>query len=306
MKQSFLKLHISVLLAGCTGLFGKIISLNEGLLVWYRLMLTVLLIHFLWAIGRKFQRVSFHDFLCLAGTGAILAFHWLFFFGSIKASNVSIGVVCFSSVGFFTAILEPVVYRSRISFREIFLSLLSVCGVLLIFSFDMRYRFGIMLGIVSSALAALFTIVNKRVSANRTTTTVLQYEMLGGFLFVSLVLPFYLYFTPVQTIVPSLLDCFYLFLFAFFCTICVYILQIQSLKKISAFTFNLTYNLEPVYSILFAMLLLDEAKELNTAFYVGLSLIVVSVALQMFSYRGNFGRQWFMSGKNTSYQKPNK
>jgi drug/metabolite transporter (DMT)-like permease len=285
MKQAFWKLHISVLLAGCTGLLGKIISLNEGLTVWYRLMLTVALIHLFWAIGRKFQKVTFPDFLRLAGTGAILAFHWLFFFGSINVSNVSIGVVCFSSVGFFTAILEPMIYRCRISLKEILLSLLSVCGVLLIFSFDMRYRLGISLGIVSSALAALFTIVNKRVSANRPTTTVLQYEMLGGFLFVSLVLPFYLSFFPVQSIIPSMQDFFYLFLFAFFCTIVVYILQIQSLKKISAFTFNLTYNLEPVYSIVFAMLLLGEAKELNVAFYAGLTLIIVSVVLQMISYR---------------------
>jgi len=284
MKQAFVKLHISVLLAGCTGLFGKVISLNEGLLVWYRLMLTVLLITFLLAIWKKLHKVPFRDFLRLAGTGAILAFHWLFFFGSIKVSNVSIGVVCFSSVGFFTAILEPLIYRCRISRKEIFLSLLSVCGVLLIFSFDMRYRVGIMLGIVSSALAALFTIVNKRVSANRPTSTVLLYEMTGGFLFVSLVLPFYLLFFPVHTIIPSLQDCFYLFLFAFFCTICVYILQIQSLKKISAFTFNLTYNLEPVYSIVFAMLLLGEAKELNIAFYAGLSLIIISVFMQMYAY----------------------
>ena len=283
MKRSFLKLHVSVLLAGCTGLFGKIISLNEGLLVWYRLMLTVLLIIVILAAGKKLRKVSLRDFLYLAGTGAILAFHWLFFFGSIKASNVSIGVVCFSLVGFFTAILEPLVYRSRISRREIMLSLLSVCGVLLIFSFDMRYRLGIVLGIFSSALGALFTIVNKRVSANRQTTTVLLYEMTGGFLFVSFVLPFYIWFFPVQTIVPSLLDCFYLFLFAFFCTIGVYILQIQSLKQISAFTFNLTYNLEPVYSILFAMLLLGEAKELNSAFYAGLILIIVSLLMQMLS-----------------------
>jgi len=287
MKQAFLKLHISVLLAGCTGLLGKVISLNEGLMVWYRLMLTVVLIHFFLAVGRKFQKVSLRDFLWLTGTGAILAFHWLFFFGSINVSNVSIGVVCFSTVGFFTAILEPMVYRCRISMREILLSLLSLCGVLLIFSFDMRYRLGIMLGIISSALAALFTIVNKRVSANRPTTTVLQYEMLGGFLFVSLILPFYLSYFPVQTFIPSLQDTFFLFLFAFFCTIVVYILQIQSLKKISAFTFNLTYNLEPIYSILFAMLLLNEAKELNIAFYVGLSLIIVSVVLQMFAYKRN-------------------
>jgi drug/metabolite transporter (DMT)-like permease len=284
MKQAFWKLHISVLLAGCTGLFGKVINLNEGLLVWYRLMLTVVLIILLWAIWKKFRKVTFRDVWQLAGTGAILAFHWLFFFGSIKVSNVSIGVVCFSTVGFFTAILEPMVYRCRISRREIFLSLLAVVGVLFIFSFDMRYRLGITLGIVSSILAALFTIVNKRVSANRQTATVLLYEMTGGFLFVSLILPFYLYFFPVQTILPTTQDGFYLFLFAFFCTIVCYILQLQSFKKISAFTFNLTYNLEPVYSILFAMVLLGEAKELNVAFYAGLSLIVISVLLQMYTY----------------------
>jgi len=287
MKQAFWKLHISVLLAGCTGLLGKVISLNEGLIVWYRLMLTVVLIVILLAVQQKIRKVSFRDFLYLTGTGAILAFHWLFFFGSIKVSNVSIGVVCFSSVGFFTAILEPMIYRSKISSREILLSILSLCGVLFIFSFDMRYRLGIVLGIVSSVLAAVFTIVNKRVSAQRPTMTVLLYEMLGGFLFVSLVLPFYSILFPTKTIFPSLLDWFYLFLFAFFCTVVVYILQIQSLKKISAFTFNLTYNLEPVYSILLAMLLLGEAKELNSAFYAGLMMIIISLLMQMMSYRKN-------------------
>jgi len=291
MKQAFWKLHISVLLAGCTGLFGKIISLNEGLMVWYRLLLTVLLTVLFLALRKGLPIISFSDFLRLTGTGAILAFHWLFFFGSIKASNVSIGVVCFSSVGFFTALFEPLIYRCKISRREILLSLLSVCGVLFIFSFDMRYRLGIALGIVSSALAALFTITNKRVSANRPTATVLLYEMTGGFLFVSLILPLYLFFFPVQTILPSLSDSFYLFLFAFFCTIGLYILQIQSLKKISAFTVNLTYNLEPIYSILLAMLLLHESKDLNTAFYAGLSLIILSVLFQMYAfYRRHTGR----------------
>jgi len=132
MKKAFLQLHISVLLAGCTGLFGKVISLNEGLLVWYRLMLAVVILFFLLAIWKKLQKVSLRDFWRLTGTGAILAFHWLFFFGSIKVSNVSIGVICFSLVGFFTAIIEPLIYRNRISSREILLSLLAVCGVLLI------------------------------------------------------------------------------------------------------------------------------------------------------------------------------
>jgi drug/metabolite transporter (DMT)-like permease len=282
MKQAFIKLHLSILLAGCTGLFGKLITLNEGLLVWYRVLITSLLFTILLMIWRKLHKISLRDFLRIGGVGALLSLHWLFFYGSIKLSNVSIGVVCFSSVGFFTAVFEPLINRRWISRKEILFSLIALCGVVLIFSFDMRYRLGIVLGVISSALAALFMIANKRVSVNRPTSTVLLYEMYGGLLFISLLLPVYLHLFPVETIIPSETDCIYLLLFSFFCTICMYMLQIQALKQISAFTVNLSYNLEPIYSILLAMLIFGEARDLNAFFYVGLSLIVISVIMQMY------------------------
>lgn len=279
MKEAFIKLHVSVLIAGATGIFGRLISLNEGLLVWYRMLFaSVMFFLLLWMLG-KLKRVSFRDVCKIGSVGMLLAIHWLFFYGSIKASNVSIGVVCLSLMSFFTALFEPLINRHRISLGEIACSLIGVLGIILIFHFDTRYRLGIGMGILSSALASLFTICNKKVSVGYTSSTMLMYEMGGGFLGLSCLLPLYLSFFPVASILPSLTDLVYLLLFASVCTVLLYILQIQVLKKISAFTFNLTYNLEPIYSIIAAMFLFHEAKELNASFYVGLGLILFSVLL---------------------------
>ena len=212
--------------------------------------------------------------------GLLLAVHWLFFYGSIKASNVSIGVVCLSLMSFFTALFDPVINRHWVSASEILFSLVGVAGIMLIFHFDTRYRAGILMGVVSSALASLFTICNKKVASGYPSGTTLLYEMGGGFAGLTCMLPVYLYFFPVPTILPSATDFGYLLLFASVCTVLLYILQIQVLKKISAFTFNLTYNLEPIYGIILAMIIFREAKDLNFSFYTGLGLIFLSVVMQ--------------------------
>ena len=158
-------------------------------------------------------------------------------------------MVCFSLTGFFTALFEPLLNRKRISLLELGFSLITLLGIVLIFHFEMRFRYGILLGVVSSALAALFTVANKKVGTITAPSTVLLYELVGGFLFITILLPVYLYFYPQDYLIPGTTDLVYLFLFAFFCTICMCVLQIQALKSISAFTMNLSYNLEPVYSI---------------------------------------------------------
>lgn len=283
MKQAFIKLHLSILLAGFTGIFGKLITLNEGLLVWYRMLITSLLLFILLKIWKKFRLLPLQDMIRIGGVGFLLAMHWVFFYASIKASNISIGVICFSLVGFFTAILEPFINHRRFSVTELILSLITLSGIILIFNLDMRYQSGIILGVISSALAALFTIMNKRVGADYTSSTMLFYEMVGGFICLSVILPVYLYNFQVDTLVPSTQNIIYLMVFSVFCTILLYILQIQALKSISAFTVNLSYNLEPVYSIVLAMAFFGEAKELNYSFYLGLTLIVLSTVLQMFN-----------------------
>lgn len=280
MRESFVRLHISIFLAGFTGLFGKIISLNEGLLVWYRMLFASLFLFLmLWVIG-KLRLIPLRELAKVGGTGLLLAFHWVFFYGSIKASNVSIGVVCYSLVGFFTAILDPLINRKRFVFRELLYSLLTIGGIALIFQLDIRYRVGILLGVASSIMSTLFTIFNKRLEGRYPSSVMLTYEMVGGYLGLTCLLPFYLHYFPVESIFPDVRNLLYLLLLSSICTIGVYLLQIQALKKISAFTVNLSYNLESVYSIILAMLLFGEARELNFAFYIGLSLIICSVLLQ--------------------------
>lgn len=282
MGKTFFKLHLSILLAGFTGIFGKLITLNEGMLVWYRTLLaSVLYMLFLIAI-KKLPRVSGRDFFRIAKVGAVLSLHWIFFYGSIKASNVSIGVVCFSLVGLFTAVLEPIMLHRQFSARELIYSLITLLGVMLIFSFDTRYQFGITLGIISAAFASLFTIMTKKINADYPPRTILLYEMIGGFLMISLLLPIYLHFNPTDSILPTKLDIVWLLLFVILCTIGLQLLQIQVLRKVSAFTVNLSYNLEPVYSIILAMAFFGEAKELNFSFYIGVSLVILSVLLQTF------------------------
>lgn len=280
MKQAFIKLHVSILLAGFTGLFGKLISLNEGLLVCYRMLFATLLLFLILWVSGKLRKITFTELLKIGGTGFLLGMHWVFFFGSIKASNVSIGVVCFSLVGFFTAILEPLFYRRKVSTRELLYSLITVFGIILIFQFDSRYRLGILLGVISTALASLFTIANKKVGTRHSSSTMLLYEMGGGFLGLLCLLPVYLHYFPVDSILPDLKDLLYLLALALFCTIGLCLLQIQALQVISAFTVNLSYTLEPIYSILLAMLFFGEAKELSTIFYIGLAFILLSVVLQ--------------------------
>lgn len=201
-RESFLKLHLSVLLAGFTGLFGKLITLNEVDIVWYRMFFTALIL----LVFTGLPRVGWKKFLQIAGCGALLGLHWMLFYGSIKMSNVSIGVVCYAMVGFFTAFFEPLVFRRRVAWIEVLFACFTLCGLLCIFSFDTRYRSGILVGMLSSAAAALYTIFNKKVSVGVRSRTMLMYQMAGGLLGVSLIIPVYLWCFPSDTPVMVLPD----------------------------------------------------------------------------------------------------
>ncbi|HVI49102.1 MAG TPA: DMT family transporter [Chitinophaga sp.] len=281
MKKAFLQLHLSVFLAGFTGILGKLITLNEGLLVWYRLLLTTITLFIFFRWQGTFKKLHWKDILPIGSTGVVVALHWLFFYGSIKYSNVSIGVVCFSLTSLFTAIFDPLINRRRFDVAELLLSLLTLFGILLIFHFDTQYRTGIILGIISAMFAALFTVFNKRLIRRFDTHTITFYELSTGFVVLTLVMPVYLHLFPSATLLPSVPDTIYLLILAWACTVCMYLLSMAALRKISPFTVNLCFNLEPVYSIVLAFVLFHENKYLNNAFYAGLACIVLSVILQM-------------------------
>ena len=178
MKREFMKLHLSILISCFTGILGRVIKANEILLVWDRFLITCLFFMAILVFTKKFCIVHLKEFFKIAGLGALLAIHWILFYGSIKLSNVSVALVSFSTLGLFTAILEPIINKKSFSYREFFYSMITMAGIALIFSFDLNHRIGIVWGVLSAGAASLFTIFNKRVMVRHTSNTMLFYELL--------------------------------------------------------------------------------------------------------------------------------
>jgi len=281
-REAYIRLHTAILLAGGTGLFGRLISIGELPLVCIRVILAAIILGAVMGGGRRLHRLPWSHLWKIMGCGVLLSVHWVLFYGSIKAANVSIGAVCFALTGFFTAVFEPVLEHRRPSWTELSLSMLTVVGIGLIFGLDVRYRLGIGIGVLSSFVFTFFSIFSKKVQADtgHTSSTMLLYELIGGAVVLILLTPFYSWAFPQTGIIPAWNDALYLLLLASVFTIVPFLLQLQALRTISAFTVNLSYNLEPVYTVLLAMIIFNEAGEVNLSFWMGISLIVLSVILQ--------------------------
>lgn len=275
-------LHTAVFLAGWTGILGRMISLGGLPLVWYRMMISVPVLAGALALLRRLHKVSWLAFWRIAGCGAFLALHWVAFFASIQTSNVSVGVACIATSCFFTALLDPLINRKRVSWREILISFMAIAGVLLVFSLDVRYRLGIALGLLSAALYSLFSLLNIN-TAKRTgedSATMLLFELIGGVIVLSVIVPLYLHFYPGADITPRGNDLLWLLLLGSVFTVLPFLFQLHAMRRLSAFTVNLAYNLEPVYSIAFAAVLFGEHREVGLWFWVGIGLIILSVLIQ--------------------------
>lgn len=280
MRKAFLQLHMAIFLAGFTGILGRLINLNEGLLVAWRLLISAVTMWILFSVTGKLQRISWKDRLNIFLTGGIAAIHWVTFFGSIKYANISVALVCFSAMGFFTALLEPLVLRKRLVWVELLLGVLVMIGIFLIFHFDPQYKKGILFGLFSALNGALFPIFNRQFMQRMNAPTLITWELSGGFIFLLLLLPFYFQgFQPAYWW-PTSSDLFWLLILSWLCSVWAFQLSANALKKISAFTVNLMYNLEPVYGIILAFAVYQENKYLGLSFYAGLFLIVLAVALQ--------------------------
>lgn len=301
MKKALFQLHIAVFLAGFTAILGKLIGLNEGVLVWYRLLITVVTLTAILYYQKKLVKLSLKDAVEIFAVGFIVAIHWLTFYGSVKYGNVSIAVVCISGSGFFTAFFAPIIYRRKISFTEVLLGAIAILGIYIIFDFHPQYKLGIIFGIIAAISNSLFPIFNKRLLTKHNPETLTLYEMGGGLLSLTLIMPFYLQFFPATYYLPTLQDWGWLLLMAWACTILCFDLQLKALQKISPFTSNLAYNLEPIYGIILAFIFFKENQELNMQFYLGVGLIILAVMLQ--TTRVWYSRRRFLTLKNRNPQK---
>lgn len=288
MKKALIQLHIAVFLAGFTAILGKLITLNEGLLVWFRLLITVITLGAILYFKKQLLWIPFKDLLKIFGTGAIVAIHWVTFYGSVKYANVSVALVCFSASGFFTAFFEPLIIKRKISFSEVGLGLIAIAGIYIIFDFHPQYTLGIIFGIISAIGSSIFPIFNKKLLLTYSPKILTLYELSGGLLALTILVPFYLMQFKALYYFPSGSDWLWLLVLAWLCTVISFDLQLNALKKVSAFTASLTYNLEPVYGIILAFIFFKENENLNPAFYFGVALILLAVVLQMLRIRRQY------------------
>lgn len=282
MKRSYLLLHAAILLLGFSGVFGKLIDLNEVVLTWYRVAFSALILLVIVCCSPvRFTVLSRKEQWLMARSGLLITCSWVLFYASIRYANVSVAVVCYCLSGFFTAVLGPLLNRQRIRRTEVLLSSLTLAGIGLIFHFDTSYRTGIILGIVSPLFASLYTIYSERLVQRYDSRLLNLYQMAGGAIGLGMLLPVYFYCFPDTVWLPGWRDTGNLLLLAAFCTVFVYLVFTKLLKKLSAFTVNLALNLEPVYAIGIAFWMLGESKAVSPAFWAGIALILVSVAVQM-------------------------
>lgn len=281
VQAALLRMHVAVFIWGFTGVLGKAIQLNEGLLVWWRLLITVVSLWVLFYFMNWIRRIRRADFFRIAAIGTVLSLHWLCFYGSIKYANVSVALTCLATSGLFSAIVEPLFFRRRINRMELFLGLFALAGIAIIYYSNLKFSVGIYIGLAASLFTVLVSVMNKKLVEGYEPQTICLYQLTGGFLGLSILMPFYNYLFPATKMIPAGYDWLWLVILSWLCTIVTFFLYIFALRRLSAFTMNLTLTLEPVYGIILAFVIYQESKDLSDYFYIGFALILAAVLLQM-------------------------
>jgi drug/metabolite transporter (DMT)-like permease len=276
--KSYLHLHLIVFIWGFTAILGELISLDALPLVWFRMLMAVSFIAifiFYKKINLTIPRKTLISFLLL---GFVIALHWLTFFKAIKVSNVSVTLACLSTGAFFTSFLEPILYKRKVVWYEVFFGLIVVGGLYIIFNFEGDYYLGIILALTSAFLSALFSVINGKYAKMYDSTVISFYELFGGVLCFSIYLLFTGSFSREFFILqPS--DWIYLLILSSICTAYAFIASVKVMKYISPYTVMLTINLEPIYGIILALLIFKDKEKMSQEFYFGAVIILLTVVL---------------------------
>ena len=280
MKKALLQIHTAVLLWGFTGVLGRAISLSAPVLVWYRMLLTAVFMAVILTYRGQWVKIARKDMIQLTLVGCLMGLHWVAFYGAIKFANASIALICLSTASIFTSLLDPWVNKGRYDIKELLLGLLALLGVYMIYRYQQVFSLGILFGVIAAVLSSVFTVLNKRVAHKYPARTMVFYEMSTGWILISLLIPFQLYYATDTAVLPTATDWIWLVILSLCCTVWAQSLALNALKHISSFTATLSVNLEPVYGIILAFIFFEENKELNSGFFIGMSLICLSVVLQ--------------------------
>jgi drug/metabolite transporter (DMT)-like permease len=270
---------MAIFLWGFTGLLGKFIQLNEGVLVWYRLLISSVAIAAILVYKKSFPKLDWKQLRLIGGIGILVMIHWVTFYASIKLSSISVAMVCLSSIALFASIIEPLINRARFDYMEIVFSAAAMLGIFTIYTADANNSTGIILGVISAMISATFSSLNKRIAVKYETLTISLVELSSGLIFLTLLFPLYFYIQPTTKFIPDVKDAVYLVILALVCTVLTWILSLQALRKVSAYTMGLALNLEPIYGIILAVLFAGEGKILNKGFITGAVIILLTVTV---------------------------
>ena len=293
-------MHLAVILWGFTGVLGKAISLDAPMWVWYRMLCTAAIMAAILTWRGAWQNINGKDTGRLALIGSIICLHWVAFYAAIKFANISVALVCLSTAGIFTSVLDPWINEGKHDIKEILLGSLAILGVYLIYRYQVSFGIGITFGVAAAILSSVFTVLNKKMSHKYPARIMVFYEMTTGFIFISLLLPLLFYYAPGTKFLPRSADLWglkwaendwlWIVIMSLCCTVWAQSLALSALKKLSSFTATLSVNLEPVYGIILAFIFYNENREiifikgsdkLNLGFIMGMGLIILSVLLQM-------------------------
>ncbi len=277
--KNHLHLHFLVFIAGFTAILGKLITIEAVSLVWYRMVIASILMFIYVKVAKIDVKVNRKSLIKFSIAGIIIALHWITFFGSIDVSNISITLAMFSTGAFFASFIEPIIYKRKIIWYEILFGIMVIIGVYIITQSEMKHIKGILLGISSAFFSSLFAVMNGKFLEEHSATKISFYEFIGGVIFISIFIQLFGDGFSMEYFDISGSDFGYLFLLASVCTAYAFIASVYVMKHISPYTVVLTYNLEPVYGVLLALIYFPESEKMSPAFYYGAAIILVTVIL---------------------------
>jgi len=277
--KNYLHLHFLVLIAGFTAILGELISIEAIPLVWYRMTIAGVLMFLFIKFKKMSLKVPLKAVIRFSIAGVIIALHWITFFAAIKASNISITLAMFSTGAFFASLIEPLFYKRKIIGYEIIFGFIVIAGVVLITQTELQYLLGIALGISSALFSTLFAVLNGQFVKKYKASVISFYEFVSGVLFMSIFIAFTGDGFDASYFQLSSSDWICLFILASICTAYAFIASIHVMKHITPYTLVLTYNLEPIYGIVLAVILFPQTETMRPLFYVGSALIISTVLL---------------------------
>ena len=273
---NYLHLHFIVFIWGFTAILGALISINAISLVWYRMLLGSFFVLLFIVFKKGNLKITLKSLLKFCFVGFIIALHWVTFFSAIKVSNVSITLAMMSTGAFFASLLEPLFFKRKIIKYEVVFGLIVILGLYIIFRVESHYYLGIILALISAFLGALFSIFNGMLVKTHNASIISFYELLFGMLCITV----YLLITgSIDSSFFSLTlnDWIFISILASICTAYAFIAHVHVMKWISPYTVMLTTNMEPVYGIILALLILGDKEYMSPSFYLGAVIILVTV-----------------------------